>query len=241
LKSRSGISQLTEFIVNCQSIVFFGGAGVSTESGLPDFRGAEGLYNIAPEEILSYRFFIRNPKEFYDFYSSNLVRLDVLPNEAHLALKELEYMGKDITVITQNIDGLHHIAGSKKVIELHGTIHRNFCLECGKEFNALYIKEKHTCDDCNGLIRPGAVMYGEKLDDLVVEEAIEKIQEAELMIVAGTSLKVYPAAGMLRYFDGKKLVIINSEPTSKDSLADLVIKEKIGEVMKQVMELFKRE
>ncbi len=234
------ITKLREMIENSGNIVFFGGAGVSTESGIPDFRSVDGLYNqkykYPPEQILSGSFFKRNPEEFYKFYHDKLTLHDVLPNKAHLRLAELEAQGKLKAVITQNIDGLHQAAGSKNVLELHGTIHRFYCSSCGKESSEL---EANSCDgvprcSCGGIARPDVVLYEEQLNDFVITEAVRFISEADMLIVGGTSLNVYPAAGLIRYYKGKKLVLINKDSTPYDSFANLIINDKIGEVLAQV-------
>ena len=232
------IDTLKQWIKDSASIVFFGGAGVSTESGIPDFRSVDGLYHqkydYPPETILSHTFFVQKPEEFFKFYRDKLLPLDAKPNKAHLKLAEWEKEGKLIGVVTQNIDGLHQAAGSKKVFELHGSVHRNYCMKCGKFFSAEFIKDSKDpvphCD-CGGRIKPDVVLYEEGLDDAVVSGAIHAIAKADLMIVAGTSLTVYPAAGLLRYFRGKHLVLINRDSTPMDSQCDLVIHGKVGEVL----------
>ena len=230
--------ELKALVDSSERIVFFGGAGVSTESGIPDFRSVDGLYHqkydYPPETILSHTFFVRNPEEFFKFYRDKLLPLDAKPNKAHLKLAEWEKEGKLIGVVTQNIDGLHQAAGSKKVFELHGSVHRNYCMNCRKFFSAEYIKDSREpvphCE-CGGRIKPDVVLYEEGLDDAVVSGAINAIAKADLMIVAGTSLTVYPAAGLLRYFRGKHLVLINRDSTPMDSQCDLVIHDKVGEVL----------
>ncbi len=236
---------LKDMVNKSRSIVFFGGAGVSTESGIPDFRSSNGLYSkkidgyISPEELISRTYFDKHTEEFYDFYRKNLLYLDAKPSRAHLKLAELEGAGKDITIVTQNIDGLHQLAGSKNVLELHGSVHRNYCMRCGKQFDAEYVKSsKETvphCDKCGGLVKPDVVLYEEALDDDIVNEAVKKISSCELMIVAGTSLVVYPAAGLIRYFRGKCLTLINLTPTAMDNSADLVFHEKVGDVLGKVI------
>ncbi len=221
-----------------KSIVFFGGAGVSTESGIPDFRSTDGLYNqhydYPPETILSHTFFTRRPEEFYRFYRDKMLVLDVKPNPAHLKLAQWEREGKLTGVVTQNIDGLHQAAGNKKVFELHGSIHRNYCILCGKFYGPEYIRDSKgplpLCD-CGGLIKPDVVLYEEGLDNDVVSGAVHAIRAAELMIVAGTSLTVYPAAGLLQYFRGKHLVLINRDATPMDSSCDLIIRDRVGQVL----------
>lgn len=226
-------------IVNAsQRIVFFGGAGVSTESGIPDFRSTDGLYHqhyaFPPETILSHTFFMRNTEEFYRFYREKMLVLDVKPNRAHLKLAQWEQEGKLIGVVTQNIDGLHQAAGSKKVFELHGSIHRNYCMNCRKFYPPEYIRDSQEiiprCS-CGGKIKPDVVLYEEGLDNDVVSGAIHAIRSADLMIVAGTSLTVYPAAGLLQYFRGKNLVLINRDATPMDASCDLVIHDKVGVVL----------
>ncbi|MBQ6376664.1 MAG: NAD-dependent protein deacylase [Lachnospiraceae bacterium] len=235
----------TEAIMKLQSIidahnriVFFGGAGVSTESGIPDFRSQDGLYHMQydypPETIISHSFFVRKTDEFYRFYKDKMLILDVDPNPAHLKLAELEEKGKLTAVVTQNIDGLHQKAGSRRVYELHGSIHRNYCTKCGKFFDAAYIKDAEgvpVCDACGGLIKPDVVLYEEGLDQNVIEGAVRAIREADVLIIGGTSLVVYPAAGLIDYFHGDKLVLINKSATSRDRGADLVISDPIGEVL----------
>ena len=234
------ISRLQKMIDECNDIVFFGGAGVSTESGLKDFRSKDGLYNMKykypPEEILSHSFFINNTEEFYKFYKDKMNALNILPNVCHEYLTKLEKTGKLKAIITQNIDGLHQKSGSSNVLELHGTIYKNYCLKCGKQYDAPYIfnsKGIPKCE-CGGIIKPKVVLYEEALDDKVVEKAIDEISKAELLIVAGTSLTVYPASSFVRYFKGKYLVIINNDETNYDGIADLVIHKRIGDVFKQL-------
>lgn len=230
--------QLQSIISSSHNIVFFGGAGVSTESGIPDFRSKDGLYHqeyrYDPEEIVSAPFFYRNPKEFYRFYKDRMINLDAKPNAAHLYLAELEKARRLKGIITQNIDGLHQMAGSKNVVELHGSVHRNFCQNCGRMFDAKAIKEDKEdvphCPSCGGIIKPDVVLYGEALNDMDVTKALVLIESAEVLIVAGTSLVVYPAAGFVKYFHGKHLVVINKDPSSADLNANLVIHQKIGEL-----------
>lgn len=232
------IKQLQSIIDNSDNIVFFGGAGVSTESGIPDFRSVDGLYNqkydYPPEEILSHTFFMRNCGEFYRFYKDKMLELDIEPNAAHKKLAELESAGKLKAIVTQNIDGLHQKAGSKIVYELHGSVHRNHCMKCGKFFDARYVKAAEKipyCDKCGGTVKPDVVLYEEGLDDSTVRGAVNAISNADTLIIAGTSLTVYPAAGMVHYFHGDKLVLINRDPTPMDSAADLVLHSKVGEVL----------
>ena len=222
-------------------IVFFGGAGVSTESGIPDFRSVDGLYHQKyddpPETILSHTFLMSRPADFYRFYRDKMLPLEAQPNAAHFKLAELERAGRLTAVITQNIDGLHQKAGSKTVLELHGSIHRNHCMDCGKFYPPEYIRdsadEVPLCS-CGGRIRPDVVLYEEGLDDDVVASAVHHIRLADTLIVAGTSLTVYPAAGLLRYFRGQRLVLINRDATPLDNQADLVLHEKVGEVLSRV-------
>ena len=230
------IEKLQEIIDKSNNIVFFGGAGVSTESGIPDFRSKDGLYHMKykfpPEEILSHSFFMDNPDEFYRFYKDKMNSLNVLPNVSHKFLAKLEKAGKLRAVITQNIDGLHTKAGSKNVLELHGTIYKNHCMECGREYSAEYVfnSEGVPYCECGGIIKPDVVLYEEALNDFTVMQAINYIKQADVLIVAGTSLTVYPASGLIRYFRGKHLVIINRDTTDYDNMAELVIHEKLGDV-----------
>ena len=219
-------------------IVFFGGAGVSTESGIPDFRSVDGLYNqkydYPPEEILSHTFFMRRPEEFFRFYRDKMLPLEAKPNNAHLKLAEWEKAGKMTGVVTQNIDGLHQAAGSKKVFELHGSIHRNYCMKCGRFYPPEFIRDSADpvpCCSCGGRIKPDVMLYEEGLDNDVVSGAVHAISTADLMIVAGTSLTVYPAAGLIRYFRGKHLILINRDATPVDSECDIVIHGKVGEIL----------
>ena len=230
------IEQLREWIHDSDNIVFFGGAGVSTESNIPDFRSVDGLYNqeydYPPETILSHTFFMRNTPEFYRFYRNKMIFPDAEPNKAHLALAELEKQGKLKAVITQNIDGLHQKAGSTEVLELHGSVLRNYCMKCGKSYDAEYMLHAEgvpTCS-CGGRIKPDVVLYEEGLDMTVMARAIQAIQDADMLIIGGTSLIVYPAAGLIDYYRGNKLVVINMSVTSQDKNADLVIQEPIGKV-----------
>lgn len=231
---------LQEMINDSKSIVFFGGAGVSTESGIPDFRSVDGLYNqkydYPPEEILSHTFFVQKTKEFYDFYRDKMICLDAKPNKAHLKLAELEKKGKLTAVVTQNIDGLHTLAGSKKVYELHGSVHRNYCTKCGKFFGIEAITDSTGVPkcECGGTIKPDVVLYEEGLDHDVINGAVKAIAECDMLIIAGTSMTVYPAAGLVRYFRGKYLVVINRDPTSVDGQCDLVLHDKVGEVLDKI-------
>lgn len=234
------INKLSEILENSNSTVFFGGAGVSTESGIPDFRSVDGLYNqkyaYPPETILSGDFFYSQTKEFYRFYRDKMLCLNAKPNAAHIKLAEMEQKGRLSAIITQNIDGLHQKAGSKRVYELHGSVLRNYCLKCKKSYSAEYIKEcggVPRCE-CGGLIKPDVVLYSEQLDQNTLNSSISAIANADTLVIGGTSLVVYPAAGLINYFNGKNLVIINMSPTGADSEADLLIEGKIGEVLGQV-------
>lgn len=231
------IEKLRGMIKNSDKIVFFGGAGVSTESGIPDFRSVDGLYNqqwdYPPETILSHSFFMKKTEEFYRFYRAKMLCPNAEPNAAHLKLAQLEREGKLTAVVTQNIDGLHQAAGSKKVYELHGSVLRNYCMKCGKFHSVEFIMNSTgvpTCE-CGGVVKPDVVLYEEGLDDSVVNGAVNAIADADTLIIAGTSLNVYPAAGLVRYFRGNNLVIINMSPTGMDSSADLLICGRIGEVL----------
>ena len=235
------VDELQKIIDTHKKIVFFGGAGVSTESGIPDFRSQDGLYNLQykypPEQIISHSFFVRDPKEFYRFYKDKMLILDVEPNAAHKKLAELEAAGKLLAVVTQNIDGLHQKAGSKTVYELHGSIHRNYCMKCHKFFDGAQLKAMKgvpKCDKCGGTIKPDVVLYEEGLDNEVISGAVRAIREADCLIVGGTSLVVYPAAGLIDYFRGDSLVLINKSATTRDESADLVIREPIGEVLGRI-------
>ena len=229
--------KLKQWVEESSRIVFFGGAGVSTESGIPDFRSVDGLYNqqykFPPETILSHTFFMRNTEEFYRFYRNKMLFPDAKPNAAHLALARLEEQGKLKGVVTQNIDGLHQAAGSKEVWELHGSVHRNYCMRCGKFYSLddiLHSEGVPKCS-CGGTIKPDVVLYEEGLDDDVINGAVRRIREADMLIIGGTSLTVYPAAGLVHYYRGNKLVLINKSATAMDDEADLVIAEPIGEVL----------
>lgn len=238
--SSSEIETLKTWIEASDNIVFFGGAGVSTESGIPDFRSVDGLYHqrfdYPPEEILSHSFFYRHTDYFYRFYREKMLPLDAQPNAAHRRLAELEQEGKLRAVITQNIDGLHQKAGSKTVYELHGSIWRNRCTKCGKAYSAEYIRDTHGVPHCacGGLIKPDVVLYEEGLDGATVDGAIRAIEAAEVLIVGGTSLTVYPAAGLIRYYRGSRLVLINRDETPYDGYANLVLRDPIGRVFQQV-------
>lgn len=233
--------KLRSWIAGSEYIVFFGGAGVSTESGIPDFRSADGLYHMQyrypPEEILSHDFFENDPEEFYRFYRDKLIPPDtVKPNAAHRRLAELEREGKLRAVITQNIDGLHQAAGSRTVIELHGSVHRCYCAQCHAKVSPELVNRGTGVPrcKCGGVLRPEVVLYGESLRDEDITAAVRHIQNADMLIVGGTSLAVYPAAGLIRYFGGKHLVLINRSPTGYDSAADLILRENIGEVFSEV-------
>ncbi len=229
---------LQQMVDESSRIVFFGGAGVSTESGIPDFRSVDGLYHqkydYPPETILSHTFFMKKPEAFFSFYRDKMLPLDAKPNKAHLKLAEWEKAGKLLAVVTQNIDGLHQAAGSKTVYELHGSVHRNYCMKCGKFFPPEYIRDSTdaipSCG-CGGRIKPDVVLYEEGLDNDVVSGAVNAIARADMLIVAGTSLTVYPAAGLIRYFRGKHLVLINRDATPMDDECELVIHDKVGEVL----------
>ena len=228
---------LQEIIDDSRRIVFFGGAGVSTESGIPDFRSADGLYSLhyqyPPEEIVSHSFYISHTEEFFRFYRDKMIFENAKPNAAHLKLAELEGADRLSCVITQNIDGLHQMAGSKNVVELHGSIHRNYCEKCGKFFPLSAITECKSVPlcQCGGRIKPDVVLYEEQLKDGDITKAVEEISNADTLIIGGTSLAVYPAAGLIRYFGGKYLVVINKTPTSADKSADLSIADSIGKVL----------
>lgn len=234
--------EFLKIIQETDNIVFFGGAGVSTESGIPDFRSVDGLYSqkyaYPPETILSHTFYVKKTEEFYRFYRDKMLCLTAEPNDTHLKLAELEAAGKLKAVITQNIDGLHQKAGSRMVLELHGSVHRNYCRTCGKEFNAEYILASDTniplCDSCKGQIKPDVVLYEEGLDQQIIEAAVSYIRNADVLIIGGTSLAVYPAAGLIDYYHGNQLVLINKSTTPMDSRADLLISAGLGEVFRQI-------
>lgn len=234
----SEIETLQKWISESDNIVFFGGAGVSTESGIPDFRSVDGLYNqkydYPPETILSHTFYRRMPEEFYRFYRDKMLCTSAKPNAAHLKLAELEAAGKLKAVVTQNIDGLHQAAGSKEVLELHGSVLRNYCERCNKFFDVNYIIEGEgvpVCDECGGPVKPDVVLYEEGLDSGIMQRSIMRIAEADVLIIGGTSLAVYPAAGLIDYYRGNKLVLINKSSTPMDSRANLVINDSIGQVL----------
>lgn len=235
------IETLKQWVKESDNIVFFGGAGVSTESGIPDFRSVDGLYNqtydYPPEQILSHTFFMRKPDEFYRFYHDKMLIDGAKPNAAHLKLAELEAAGKLKAVVTQNIDGLHQDAGSKNVLELHGSVLRNYCMKCHKFFDVDYIKKAPgipVCDHCGGTIKPDVVLYEEGLDMDTMDAAVNAIKNADVLIIGGTSLVVYPAAGLVDYYRGNKLVLVNKSQTGMDSRADLVIYDSIGKVFSQL-------
>ena len=243
------VEQLREWVSACApgKMVFLGGAGVSTESGIPDFRSANGLYNqggaVSPERIISRSYFDAHPHEFFEFYLAHMLVTDALPNAAHRKLAELEGRGTLSAVITQNIDGLHQLAGSVNVLELHGSVHRNACMDCGRAVNdaqqlLAIVSESPDgiprCSACGGVIKPDVVLYEEPLDSCVLSQAIEAIQAADLMVIAGTSLAVWPAAGLMDYFHGDHLCIVNLQPTPRDRLADLCIQAKVGEVFSRL-------
>ena len=234
------INKLQSIVDESDKIVFFGGAGVSTESGIPDFRSVDGLYNqkykYPPETIISHSFYRRNPEEFYRFYKDKMLFPEAKPNKAHMKLAELEAAGKLKAVITQNIDGLHQMAGSRRVIELHGSVHRNYCERCHKFYDLRYVIDAPGVPKCScgGTIKPDVVLYEEGLNNQDIEDAIHYISEADTLIIGGTSLVVYPAAGLIRYFRGRHLVVINMSPTQSDREADLLITDKIGSVLDQI-------
>ena len=235
------ITQLQKMIDDSDRIVFFGGAGVSTESNIPDFRSADGLYHqnykYTPEQIVSHSFFMHNTEGFYEFYKEKMMYLNAKPNAAHKKIAELEAAGKLTAVVTQNIDGLHQAAGSKNVLELHGSIHRNYCMECGRFYDAAYVKNAEGIPhcECGGMIKPDVVLYEEGLDPEVIQKSIRAISEADMLIIGGTSLVVYPAAGFIDYFHGKHLVVINKSETARSVGADLTIAAPIGEIMDAVV------
>lgn len=234
------VKKLKEIIDGSDNIVFFGGAGVSTESGVPDFRSEDGLYHqqykYPPEQILSHTFYMRMPEEFFRFYKDKLLITGVKPNKAHIKLAELEKKGKLKAVITQNIDGLHQAAGSKEVLELHGSVHRNYCEKCGKfyDFDYMANAEGVPVCSCGGRIKPDVVLYEEGLDMGIMQKAVDYISNADVLIIGGTSLAVYPAAGLIDYYRGNKLVLINKSATPRDRQADLVVQGAIGEILDQI-------
>lgn len=239
------IEQLAEILRNSNNIVFFGGAGVSTESGIPDFRSSNGLFNeklnvtFTPEQLVSHSFFERYPEKFFNFYKAKLIYPDAKPNGAHIALAKLEEMGKLKAIVTQNIDGLHQMAGSKNVFELHGSVLRNYCMNCHASYDEKFILDSKgvpTCTKCGGIVKPDVVLYEESLDNNVISGAIDAISKADTLIIGGTSLVVYPAAGLINYFKGKNLILINKSSTSADSKASLVINDSIGKVLEKVID-----
>lgn len=243
------IRELSEIIKESNRIVFFGGAGVSTSSNIPDFRSSNGLYskklncNFTPEQALSRSFFNQYPDLFFDFYKTNMVYPHAKPNECHITLVKLEEMGKLRGIVTQNIDGLHQAAGSKIVYELHGSVLRNYCLSCHRCYDTQYIlraKGIPRCEHCNGIVKPDVVLYEEELDQNIINSAIRVIKEADTLIIGGTSLAVYPAAGLIHYFKGRNLILINKSETSADSYADIVVNEDIAVVLKQALELISK-
>lgn len=239
-ESKEKVERLKEIVAESDNIVFFGGAGVSTESGIPDFRSVDGLYNqkykYPPEVMVSHSFYRSHTEEFFEFYKNKMIALEAKPNAAHIKLAELEQQGKVRAVITQNIDGLHYAAGSREVMELHGSVHRNYCESCGKSYPVQYIVDAEGVPkcDCGGVIKPDVVLYEEGLDYETMQRSVRYIRNAEVLIIGGTSLAVYPAAGFIDYFKGKHLVVINMDKTSRDVDADLLINERIGEVFYQL-------
>lgn len=235
------VERLKELVESTDNIVFFGGAGVSTESGIPDFRSQDGLYNqkykYPPEQIVSHTFLTKKPQEFFEFYKDRMIYQNAKPNKAHLKLAQWEKEGKLKAVITQNIDGLHQAAGSKNVLELHGSTLRNYCLKCGRRYDIDYVinsKETIPYCECGGMVRPDVVLYEEGLDMDVIESAVSYIKNADVLIIGGTSLAVYPAAGLIDYYTGDKLVVVNKSATPRDSQADLVVQGSIGEIFDQL-------
>ena len=245
----NSIERLSKILSQSENVVFFGGAGMSTESGIPDFRSANGIYNqrfkkvLRPEEIVTHSFFMSSPADFFDFYRTRIVYLDAKPNAGHIALAELEKRGILSAIVTQNIDGLHQAAGSKNVFELHGSVLRSFCIDCGEKYDLNFIVENKPipyCKKCGGIVRPDVVLYEENLDDKILQGAIQAISKADTLIVGGTSLAVYPAAGLIDYFNGEYLVIINKTDTRADVEAELIIRENIGETLSKAVELIGR-
>ena len=234
------MEDLKEIINESKRVVFFGGAGVSTESGIPDFRSKDGLYNqkykYPPEEILSHTFFMNNTEEFYKFYKDKMNSLKYKPNITHIKLAELEKTGKLKAVVTQNIDGLHQKAGSKNVLELHGSVHRNYCMKCGRFYNAEFVFNSEGVPKCScgGIVKPDVVLYEESLKDDILEEAIMQIANCDTLIVGGTSLTVYPASGLIRFYKGNKLILINKDKTPYDKIATIVINDNLGNVFKNL-------
>ncbi len=234
------IARLKEIIQESSNVVFFGGAGVSTESGIPDFRSVDGLYNqkyeYPPEQIISHTYYRQHPDKFFEFYKDKMIMTEAKPNAAHIRLAQLEQEGHVRAVITQNIDGLHQMAGSKEVLELHGSVHRNYCEECHKFYDMEYIVKSNGVPrcSCGGIVKPDVVLYEEGLNSNTIQKSVQYIREAEVLIIGGTSLVVYPAAGLIDYFRGKHLVVINRDATPRDAQADLLIQEKIGVVFSQI-------
>lgn len=248
--TRDNCRKFADMIRNSKSIVFFGGAGVSTESNIPDFRSSKGLFSMklkshfSPEQLVSHTFYEKYPSEFFEFYKENLIYPEAKPNKAHLALARLEEMGKLKAVITQNIDGLHQAAGSKNVYELHGSVKRNYCEDCGAFYDENYILASTgipVCEKCGGRVKPDVVLYEEGLDQRVFRGAVNAMIMSDTLIVGGTSLAVYPAASLLQYFHGNNLILINKSPTSADNEANLVIRDAIGEVFDQTMRMLGQE
>lgn len=244
------IQKLSEILKESSNIVFFGGAGVSTASNIPDFRSSNGLFSqklnksFTPEQLVSRTFFFKYPEEFFNFYKSKLIYPDAKPNKAHLALAELESMGKLRAIITQNIDGLHQLAGSKNVFELHGSVHRNYCMDCKAFYDSDFIlnsKGIPTCEKCGGLVKPDVVLYEESLNNDVLMGAVNAIAKADTLIIGGTSLVVYPAAGLVNYFNGKNLVLINKSSTSADKHAHIVINDSIDTVLFEALDLLNKQ
>ena len=242
------IERLAEILSESANAVFFGGAGMSTESGIPDFRSASGIYNqklnqtFSPEEMASHDFFVRHPEDFFAFYRERFVYLDAKPNAGHLALAELERRGILSAVVTQNIDGLHQLAGSKIVYELHGSIRRSYCVNCGARYNVEFVMKNIPvphCERCGGIVKPDVVLYGEQLDNKILADSIQAIAEADTLIVGGTSLIVYPAAGLIDYFRGDNLILINKTATRADADATLVIRSNIGKTLSEAVALLK--
>lgn len=240
------IRELAKILKESNNIVFFGGAGVSTESNIPDFRSSTGLWNeklkinFTPEQLVSHTFFVKYPEEFFEFYKDKLVYPDAQPNDAHKALAKLEEMGKLKAVVTQNIDGLHQAAGSKTVYELHGSVLRNYCMTCGEFYDEKFILASEgipVCPKCGGRVKPDVVLYEEGLDDDIINNSVRAIMNADTLIIGGTSLVVYPAAGLINYFSGKNLILINKSETSADRRADLVIHDSLGKVFKEALEI----
>lgn len=238
------IEQLTRILKDSNNIVFFGGAGVSTESKIPDFRSSNGLFNeklnitFSPEQLVSHSFYIKYTEEFFNFYKAKLIYPEAKPNLGHLALAKLEQLGKLKAIVTQNIDGLHQMAGNKNVFELHGSVLRNYCSKCNSFYDEKFILESKSipyCTKCNGIVKPDVVLYEEGLDDSIVRASIKAISEADTLIIAGTSLVVYPAAGLIDYFKGRNLILINKTVTPADSKANLVIHDSIGKVLDEAM------